>query len=272
MLQPYKTHFIFTFCLIVLLILVPVAQAAPPSPGSSSDSSSLGDSLNLDENGTPLDDGGDTGGNNLGTVMSGKSGDTVDDGTTNDGTIDDGTDDGTMDDGTDGDDTGDDTMDDGTTDDGTTGEVTQQHPVATALAEYFDVDYNEIMSLHEAGNGFGNIAKAYFFADQLGLTPQDLLLEAHTSGWGNVLKQNGIHPGAVGKGGGKKSEITEPENSPIEPQNNGAAGLTGPGGHGGNGHGNGNGNGSNGHGHDNGNGNGEGKGHGGGNGNGHSNK
>lgn len=270
MLKPYKTHFILTLCLIVMLMLVPVAQAAPPAPGSSSDGSSLGDSLNLDENGNPVDEGGDTGGNNLGTVMSDKSGDAVDDSTTDDGTIDDGTGDGTTDDGTTGDNTGDDTTDDGTTDDGTTGEVTNQHPVATALAEYFDVDYNEIMTLHEEGNGFGNIAKAYFFADQLGLTPQDLLLEAHTSGWGNVLKQNGIHPGAVGKGGGKKSEVTEqPENSPIEPQNNGAAGLTGPGGQNGNGHGNGNG-GGNGHGH--GNDNGGGKGHGGGNGNGHGNK
>lgn len=251
MLQPHKTHFVLTLCLIFMLALVPVAQAAPPSPGSSTEGSSLGDSLNLDENGNPVDEVGDTGGNNLGTVMSDKSGDTVDDGTTDDGTTDDGT------------------SDDGTTDNGTTEEVAKQHPVAKALAEYFDVDYDEIMTLHEAGNGFGNIAKAYFFADQLGLTPQDLLLEAHTSGWGNVLKQNGIHLGAVGKGFGKKSEITEPENSTIEPQNNGAAGLAGPGG---NGHGNGGGNGQ-GHGNGNGGSNSHGNGNGGGNGHGgHGNK
>jgi hypothetical protein len=244
MFQAYKIHFAFTFSLILLLALVPVVQAAPPLLGGSS----LGDSLNLDENGDPVDEVDDTGGNNLGTVMSDKTDDTIDDGTTDDGTT-----------------------DDGTTDDGTTGEVVKQHPVATALADYFDVDYDEIMTLHEEGNGFGNIAKAYFFADQLGLTPQDLLLEAHTSGWGNVLKQNGIHPGAVGNGGGKKSDVTGPEDSTIEPQNNGAAGLSGPGGHGGNGHGNGGGNGH-GYGNDNGGDNGGGKGHGGGNGNGHGNK
>ncbi|MBE7549799.1 MAG: hypothetical protein HS126_01805 [Anaerolineales bacterium] len=256
MLKPHKIHFILTLSLILLLALVAAAHAAPPSP----DGSSLGDSLNLDENGNPVDEVDDTGGNNLGTVMSDKTGDTIDDGTT---------DEETTDDGTAGDDTGDDTTDDGTTDDGTTGEVAKQHPVGSALADYFDVDYEEIMTLHDAGTGFGNIAKAYFFADQLGLTPQDLLLEAHTSGWGNVLKQNGIHPGAVGNGGGKKSEVTGPENSTLEPQNNGASGLTGPGGQGGNGHGNG---GGNGHGNGNGGGNGGGKGHGGGNGNGHGNK
>lgn len=244
MLQPHKIHFILTLSLILLLALVSVAQAAPPSPGNSS----LGDSLNSDE-------AGDAGGNNLGTVMSDKAGDTIGDDTTDDGATDDGAGDGTTDDGTADDDT----------DDGTTGEVAKQHPVAAALAEHFEVNYDEIMALHEGGNGFGNIAKAYFFADQLGLTPQDLLLQAHTSGWGNVLKQNGIHPGAVGQGGGKKSEITGPENSTLEPQNNGAAGLAGPGGQGGNGHGNGHG-GGNGHGQ------GGGKGHGGGNGNGHGNK
>jgi hypothetical protein len=261
MFQPYKIPFALTLSLILLLALVSVAQAAPPLPGGSS----LGDSLNLDENGNPVDEVGVTGGNNLGTVMSDRAGDTIDDGTG----------DGTTDDGTANDDSGDDAADDGTTEDETTGEIVKQHPVATALADYFEVDYDEIMRLHEEGNGFGNIAKAYFFADQLGLSPQDLLIEAHTAGWGNVLKQNGIHPGAVGKGVGKKSEVSEPENSPLEPQNSGASSLTGPGGQGGNGHGNGNG-GGNGHGHGNGNGgsngNGGGKGHGGGNGNGHGNK
>ncbi|GIK40558.1 MAG: hypothetical protein BroJett011_43910 [Chloroflexota bacterium] len=240
MLKPHKIHFILTLSLILLLALVSIAHAAPPLPGNSS----LGESLNLDENGNPVDEVDDTGGNNLGTVMSDKTGDTVDDGTTDGGMIGDGTD-----------------------------EVAKQHPVATALAEYFEVDYNEIITMHDAGNGFGNIAKAYFFADQLGLTPQELLLQSHTSGWGNVLKQNGIHPGAVGQGGGKKWGVTGPENSTLEPQNNGAAGLTGPGGHGGNGHGNGNGGGNGqGNGNNNGGGNGGGKGHGGGNGNGHGNK
>ncbi len=216
--------------------------------GDSTDGSSLGDSLNLDDDGAPVDEvDSPSGGNNLGTVMSGKDDETADDGTTDDGT----TDDGTIDD----------DADDGTTDDGTTDEVTKQHPVATALAEYFEVEYNEIMSLHESGYGFGNIAKAYFFADQIGLTPEELLLEAHGSGWGNVLKENGMHPGSVGNGGGNKPDVPGQGNGAQEPQNNGATDLTGPDSHGGNGHGNGNG-GGNGHGGGNGGGNGHGGGHG----------
>ncbi|MBI1881193.1 MAG: hypothetical protein HYR94_23685, partial [Chloroflexi bacterium] len=133
MLQLHKTQFMLSLCLILLLSMVPVAQAAPPLQGGSTDGATLGDSLNLNEDGTPVDGGDNTsGGNNLGTVMSGKD---------------------------------DETADDGTTADGATEEVTNQHPVAAALSEYFDVDYDEIMDLHEDGYGFGNIARAYFFAD-----------------------------------------------------------------------------------------------------------
>ena len=96
----------------------------------------------------------------------------------------------------------------------------KQHPVATAIAEYFDVPYEEVKGLHDDGYGFGNIAKAYFFSEKINqlnmdvegaipLTPEDLLSEAHGSGWGNVLKDNGIHPGAVGNGQGKKADRLE---------------------------------------------------------------
>lgn len=169
--------FIFTVFIILLLSTVSIAQAAPPLQdgsqpgGDGSDGTSLGDTFDMDELG-----------NNLGTVMSGKNG--SDD--TGDGTGD-GTNDG---------------MDGGTKD----------HPVASALAEFFsekyevEIGYNDIMDLHQAGNGFGNIAKAYFFAAELGLDIGDpnalsgFLGDAKDLGWGNVLKENGIHPGAVGKG------------------------------------------------------------------------
>ena len=75
----------------------------------------------------------------------------------------------------------------------------KQHPVATALAKYFDVPYDEVMALHEAGYGFGGITKAYFFAEKIGVTPQELLELAKGTGWGNVLKENGLHPGSGGK-------------------------------------------------------------------------
>ncbi len=258
MLHHQKVHLLFTLSLVFLLSMVSVVQAAPPLP----DGSSMGDSLSLDENGAPIDDGG---GNNLGTVMSDREDEVVDDGapadgttgddSPDDGTVADGTDDGTADDGTTGDGT-----DDGTATDGTTGEVIKQHPVATALADYFEVEYDEIMSLHESGYGFGNIAKAYFFGDQLGLDPQVLLTDAKGSGWGNVLKENGVHPGSVGKGHDKKSDVTEQTDEAGQPQHGGGkpdfAGPSGQGG--GNGGGNGNG-------HGNGNGGGNGNGHGGGN-------
>jgi hypothetical protein len=262
----------FKFVLILFtsltLTLASTAQAAPPLQ---EDGTTLGDSLNLDENGEPIDEGEESGGNNLGTIMSGDGetddgaaddcttdDGTTDDCTTDDGTTDDGaTDDGTTDDGTTDDcTTGDGTTDDCGTDDGTTDEETDptlhQHPVASAIADYFGVEYDEIITLHESGNSFGNIAKAYFFADKLELEPAELLESAHSSGWGNVLKENGLHPGSVGKGNDKQVETPDEPADTVEtsaqPGSKGNHGggvnpdLAGPGG--GNGHGNGQGNGA----------------------------
>jgi hypothetical protein len=177
--------------LISILVLVlsvgvgGIVQAdSPVLDGDPPDGSSLNETLSF---------------NNLGTIMSDR----------NDGDEADGTDDGT--DGEEPDDEGDDPegREEGVDDD------LGQHPVASALADFFfaemldemtyeDVNalYDEIMALHEAGNGFGTITKAYFFAGKFDppLTPQELLEEAHGTGWGNVLKEGGIHPGAVGNG------------------------------------------------------------------------
>jgi hypothetical protein len=242
-----KVSFVLTMILVLLLGLVSISQAAPPVPDEDSNEetlpgSSLGEKLSF---------------NNLGTIMSGKgssSGDTTGDSAGE----------------KDGIDNPDDTADD--PNDGS--DVTaKEHPVASAMAEYF-ADYfgvthaelyAEIMELHLTGNGFGAIAKAYFFADKLEtpLTPQELLAAAHGSGWGNVLKAGGLHPGSVGNGGvhsnrpghaGQPAQASQagppgqlkkgdPDDS-LSP-----AGLVGPGG--GNGHhgqgnqGNGNGNGQN---------------------------
>ncbi len=170
-----KIKFILTLSTILLLSIVSVAQAAPPlQEGAQEENASLGETLDLDEE----EDAGR--GYNLGTVMSGANGDT--DGDAGDGT----------DDGTDGDTNGDTDDSDGI-DDGT-----MQHPVASALASFFEVDYEEVFSLHEEGYGFGEIAFAYFFADMTGMSEEELLQAAHESGWGNVLKENGIHPGSIG--------------------------------------------------------------------------
>jgi hypothetical protein len=202
-----------------------------------------------------------SGGNNLGSIMSGKKNtddtdedgdetgdaDTDDDGDTDDNDADDDgdTDDDDADDDGDADD-GDADDDDGDgTDDGTD-TLIKEHPVAAAIADYFEVPYEEVKTLHDSGYGFGNIAKAYFFAEALELTPDELLAEAHQSGWGNVLKQNGIHPGAVGHGNPDKAGPPAQAGGPNQAGqqdslSNGEdiSGLSGPGGGNGNGNGNG---------------------------------
>jgi hypothetical protein len=82
------------------------------------------------------------------------------------------------------------------------------HPVASAIATHFSevfstpTTYEGIMALHEEGYGFGVIAKAYFAAQKLGIDPQ-VLLDQFTAGmgWGEIMKENGLHPGKAGRGG-----------------------------------------------------------------------
>ncbi|MCG3206984.1 MAG: hypothetical protein FOGNACKC_00584 [Anaerolineae bacterium] len=110
-------------------------------------------------------------------------------------------------------------------DDTDPGETIARHPVAAALANFFGVTYDEVFGLHEAGNGFGNIAKAYFFAEVIGTTPADLLEQVHGAGWGNVLKENGIHPGAVGQGV-KPGKKNKPTDDAVDVEINGASGQS----------------------------------------------
>jgi hypothetical protein len=79
--------------------------------------------------------------------------------------------------------------------------VTQ--PVAAALANHFGVPYEEIAALHDAGLGFGVIARAYFLAERFeDVTPQALLAEFQAGrGWGQIVRQLGLHPGRHGQGG-----------------------------------------------------------------------
>jgi hypothetical protein len=79
---------------------------------------------------------------------------------------------------------------------------TSTHPVASAMAKYFDVPYSEIAALHQEGYGFGVIAKAYFAAQKLGITPRELLDEFDSGmGWGQIMKEHNLHPGQAGRGG-----------------------------------------------------------------------
>jgi hypothetical protein len=81
---------------------------------------------------------------------------------------------------------------------------TLPHPVASAMAEYFEVPFEEIEGLHQEGYGFGVIAHAYFIARTLddGTMPIDLLNEFDSGkGWGVILKEHDLHPGRRGRGG-----------------------------------------------------------------------
>ena len=176
-----KGFLILVVAIILLFSLASIALAAPPLQ-TPDDGSSTGDTIDLDNVKT-----------NLGTVMSDKNGD-VDapegeepEGDTPEGEEPEG-------DEPEGDDPA-----------GEEGDM-KEHPVASALAGYFGVEYDEVMDLHLAGNGFGNIVKAYFFAGKLGMDPAGVLDAAHGSGWGNLLKENGLHPGN-GQGPDKEKKV-----------------------------------------------------------------
>ena len=77
------------------------------------------------------------------------------------------------------------------------------HPVGAAIAKFFDIAYTDVMTLHESGVGFGVIARAYMtakFSDGQ-LTPEEVLeLFQSGTGWGQIMKEYGVHPGGKGLG------------------------------------------------------------------------
>ena len=122
-----------------------------------------------------------------------------------------------------------------------TGTVPMTHPVGLAIALYFNIPYTQVMALHDAGFGFGNIARAYLTALASGgvlTTEQVLELRQAGTGWGQIKKDYGVHPGGNGLGSimGNKhggSKLDPPQTAPapstppeVKPWNNG---LTCPG-------------------------------------------
>jgi hypothetical protein len=110
------------------------------------------------------------------------------------------------------------------TDDGVEDAGVEKHPVAAAIAAYIaenydpNVTYEAVMALHEQGFGFGAITKAYLLAPVVGQDQEPAALlnfigEAREKGWGNVLKEKGVHPGSPGSVGtvmGNRPEHTGP--------------------------------------------------------------
>ncbi|MBN8592292.1 MAG: hypothetical protein J0M33_11045 [Anaerolineae bacterium] len=146
----------------------------------------------------------------------------------------------------------------------------QSHPVAQQIADTFGVPYDEVMALHCAGSGFGNIVRAYALAAAAGdLSLTTTYLERHQGGegWGQIVRESGVHPSALAPGRVLKGNV--PGATPSADANTTSGNGRGNGG--GNGNGNGQGNGGNGNGNGQGNGNGNGGGNGNGNGQGNGN-
>ena len=77
------------------------------------------------------------------------------------------------------------------------------HPVALALSMFFNISYTEVISLQESGIGFGVIARAFIMAKELSgtLTAEEIIaLHQAGMGWGQFMKEYGIHPGGKGLG------------------------------------------------------------------------
>ena len=79
--------------------------------------------------------------------------------------------------------------------------ATENHPVANALATEFDVEVSEIIALHCAGNGFGNIARVYLLAEASNTPVADILaMRADGMGWGHIARELGVHPRDIAPG------------------------------------------------------------------------
>jgi hypothetical protein len=96
-----------------------------------------------------------------------------------------------------------------------------QHPVAARLADYFGMNYDELMAYHESGVGFGLLARACFLAESLAdeeFTVEGILaMKESGKGFGYFFHEYGIHPGSYnlgavmsGKGAQWKKEKGEP--------------------------------------------------------------
>jgi len=96
------------------------------------------------------------------------------------------------------------------------------HPVALAISKYFSVTYPEVMSLHQSGLGFGEIAHIYMIAKYSngqvsnGQVSPELVELVRTMresgmGWGQIMKElsfklGGKNLGAIMSGHGVKDQ------------------------------------------------------------------
>jgi len=98
-----------------------------------------------------------------------------------------------------------------------TSEPERCHPVALAISVFFGLECVDVTELHESGVGFGVIGRAYLtaLASEGQLTPEEAI-EMHQSGtgWGQMLKEFGIHPGGKGLGAIMRGTFDSPRPTP----------------------------------------------------------
>ncbi len=125
-------------------------------------------------------------------------------------------------------------------------------PVAQRIADAFNVSYDDVMRMHCAGNGFGEITRAFVLQTKTNVSAWTYLqMHMNGEGWGQIIKDADVKPSDLAPGQViSKGAKCEDGNGP--PGQCKKLGDNGPGNGNGKGHGNGNGNG-NGHGHGNGN-------------------
>jgi hypothetical protein len=79
--------------------------------------------------------------------------------------------------------------------------ATENHPAANRLAEAFDVEVSEIIDLHCAGTGFGEIARIYRAAELSDTLVADIIaMRAEGMGWGRIARELGFHPSDLAPG------------------------------------------------------------------------
>jgi len=75
------------------------------------------------------------------------------------------------------------------------------HPVAQRIADAYGVSIEEVIAMHCAGNGFGEIIRAFALAEAGGGNAQDFL-DRHKNGegWGQIMHDSDVKPSDLAPG------------------------------------------------------------------------
>lgn len=115
-----------------------------------------------------------------------------------------------------------------------TNQISGSFKVAIAIARYFSpaVTVTEVISMHQAGWGYGEIFKAYQYAFASGVTVANIeAMRQQGMGWGEIAKNIGQSPGNKGvnlgsavSGRGVSGTVTSTVGSGVSPGKSGDKG------------------------------------------------